>query len=125
MAMCGRRLKANDAGGTKPDTKQSRRRRQLALVAALMSALVVVGVVNFVLVKILYVAFRSGGNEINASVANQSLGTSVSPSNSSFANGSQYSFFVNQVRGWHVETVCRGSLVPRHYCLAVACADFC
>eukprot|EP00750_Incisomonas_marina_P030117 INCI7278.1.p1 GENE.INCI7278.1~~INCI7278.1.p1 ORF type:complete len:431 (-),score=48.87 INCI7278.1:634-1926(-) len=94
--MCGRRLKANDAGGTKPDTKQSRRRRQLALVAALMSALVVVGVVNFVLVKILYVAFRSGGNEINASVANQSLGTSVSPSNSSFANGSQYSFFVNQ-----------------------------
>lgn len=97
--MCGCRQAANGAG-RKPESRQSSRRRQLALVAALMSALVVVGVVNFVLVKVLYVAFRSGDGGSNTSVANQSMGTSAGPSNSSFANGSQYSFFVNQARSF-------------------------
>lgn len=77
------------------------------LISVLMGALVVVGIVNFVLAKVLFVSFKSmdpthTGNATSVAAAAASADwmitaspTTLSPSNSS-GNGSRFSFFVNQ-----------------------------
>ena len=64
------------------------------LLSIMMACLIVVGIVNFVLVKVLFVAFKSNPPSVNSSIYSN-ISTTLGP-NGNMTDGSKYSFFVNQ-----------------------------
>ena len=68
---------------------------RLVLLTVLMSALIVVGIANYVLVKVLFVAFKSGNGNSTQNATSAFFEMLTAKTNSS-DDGSRYSFFVNQ-----------------------------
>ena len=74
---------------------------RMLLLTFFMVSLIIVGIANFVLVKVLFVAFTSEPPQ-NASIVSNfttiaaNFTTALTPTNSSGSGGSRFSFFVNQ-----------------------------
>ena len=94
-----------DEPGDKSTTtpKKTQTYQERCFVYILFALLVVVGVVNFVMMKVLYVAFKSNDvmpmmNGTSTAGGNASTMDSAGPGsgNNTTTNGARYSFFVNQ-----------------------------